>query len=103
MRGQTRQVCARVTGEDPLVTNEIGLAGFVKAMVEEDREAHARLVEAQLETVRTRINAIDKATEVFQQGLERVPTDVDKATVNLRNLHEEKFRTITLQFRERDE
>jgi hypothetical protein len=76
-------------------------------------EQTQQLVETKLEVVRTRIDAIDRATEIFQDSLVRVPTDVDKQVGNLRALHDERFNSVTtqiaagfdsvtLQFEERD-
>ena len=38
-----------------------------------------------------RLDGIDRATEVFQQNLTRVPTEVDKQVLRLRELHDERF------------
>ena len=89
------------------------------------------------ELLLTRMNAMDKAVDLFQQNLTRVPTDVDRqiatvkelfssklqcmeeaedelrkmsgkwidagsAILHLRELCEEKFASIAIQFRERD-
>jgi len=39
---------------------------------------------------------------VAHEDLVRVPTDVQKQVGNLRDLHEEKFRSVEIQFTERD-
>jgi hypothetical protein len=54
------------------------------------------------EIIETRLNAIDKATTIFQDNLTRMPTEVDKQIAHLKELHEEKFRAIQTQFSERD-
>lgn len=43
------------------------------------------------EVVETRLNAIDRATNLFQENLTRVPTDTDKQIRHLQELHDEKF------------
>lgn len=50
----------------------------------------------------SQIHGIEKSIEVAHEDLVRVPTDVQKQVGNLRELHEEKFRSIEVQFRERD-
>jgi hypothetical protein len=70
----------------------------------------ARLTPSQLyreltalrELIETRLDAIDTATEIFHDNLVRVPTDVDKQIAHLKELHDEKFKNIEMQFRERD-
>jgi hypothetical protein len=60
-----------------------------------------------------RLDGMDKAVVIFQDSLTRVPTDTDKQVSHLRELvlseltrvslvHEEKFRSIGVQFTERD-
>jgi rubrerythrin len=60
-----------------------------------------------------RLDGMDKAVIIFQDSLTRVPTDTDKQVGHLRELllselakvsqmHEEKFRSIGVQFTERD-
>ena len=77
------------------------------------RAAQLRVVDAQFEVVRERFDGIDRATQLFQDALVRLPTDVDKQVGNLRLVHEERFRSIdaslgaacqqvALQFEERD-
>lgn len=80
------------------------------------REAISNLhsiINAELRAVGTRLDAIDKATEVFNENLTRVPTDTDKQIQHLKELHGERFNSvsgelraladgITKQFAERD-
>jgi hypothetical protein len=54
------------------------------------------------EIIETRLDAIDRATEIFQQNLTRVPTDVDKQISQLKELHEVKFEHVQSQFASRD-
>jgi hypothetical protein len=53
------------------------------------------------EVVYTRFDAMDKAIELFQDNLTRVPTDVDKQVGNLKELHNEKFASVQIQLHER--
>jgi hypothetical protein len=48
------------------------------------------------------IDAIKTSIKVAHDDLVRVPTDVQKQVGNLKELHEEKFRSIEIQFAERD-
>jgi hypothetical protein len=63
--------------------------------------------------IAVRLDGIDKATEVFQANLTRVPTEVDKAVSHAKSLHSaelsglrelvmEKFQGIGTQIKERD-
>ena len=54
------------------------------------------------DTVETRLDAMDKAAQLFHENLTRVPTDTDKQISHLKELHEEKFASIQTQFDERD-
>jgi hypothetical protein len=54
------------------------------------------------EIVFTRLDAMDKAVELFDMNLTRVPTETDKAIEHLKELHEEKFTSVQTQFKERD-
>lgn len=49
-----------------------------------------------------RLDDIDRATEVLNAIVTRVPTDVQKEVAHLRELSYEKFNSIEQQFRERD-
>jgi hypothetical protein len=54
------------------------------------------------DTVETRLDAMDKAAQLFHENLTRVPTDTDKQISHLKELHEERFASIQTQFDERD-
>jgi hypothetical protein len=54
------------------------------------------------ELVFARLDGMDKAVDTFNEGITRVPTDTDKQIQHLRELHDEKFRSIATQFSERD-
>jgi hypothetical protein len=72
-----------------------------------------REIGALRELVFTRLDAMDKAVELFKADLVRVPTDTDKQVSQLRDLHQEKldsirtlmdekFHSVATQFAERD-
>lgn len=61
-----------------------------------------REIGALKELLGAQIEAVEKAIKVAHDDLVRVPTDVQKQVGNLRELHEEKFRSIQVQFAERD-
>jgi hypothetical protein len=46
---------------------------------------------SEIKVLEAKITAIDKATGVFQENLTRVPTEVQKAVQNLRDLHETRL------------
>jgi hypothetical protein len=54
------------------------------------------------EFVMTRFDAMDKAMTLFNDNITRVPTDTDKQIQHLKELHDEKFGSIQVQFAERD-
>lgn len=65
-------------------------------------QAILREVTALRDIVFTRFEAMDKAMALFSDNLTRVPTDTDKQVGNLKELHQEKFDSIQVQFSERD-
>lgn len=54
------------------------------------------------ELVETRLDAMDKATELLNANMTRIPTETDKQVGHLKELHDEKFESIDKQFLERD-
>lgn len=63
------------------------------------RSAEIRSLEALLNV---RLSAMDKATELAHSLAISIPSDTDKQIRFLQSLHEEKFRSIEIQFKERD-
>jgi len=61
-----------------------------------------REMESLKDLVFTRLDAMDKAMELFNANITRVPTDTDKQISHLKELHAEKFGGVEKQFRERD-
>jgi hypothetical protein len=59
-------------------------------------------VDGQIGVLRERLSGIDKATELLNETVNRVPTDVQVAIGNLQALTDEKFESIQKQFVERD-
>jgi len=51
----------------------------------------------------SRINAMEKAQELFEANLRRVPTEVDREVARLKELVMEKFHAIDGRFMDRDE
>ena len=49
-----------------------------------------------------RLDAMDRATALLNSQVTAVPSDVDKQVGNLKELHSERFKSIELQFIERD-
>ena len=54
------------------------------------------------DVLETRLNGYDKAIELIQTSADKVPSKVDVAVKQLQDLHQEKFQSIEVQFRERD-
>lgn len=61
-----------------------------------------REIAALKELAFNRMAAIEKAVDVAHADLVRVPTDVQQQVAHLRELHDEKFESIRIQFAERD-
>jgi hypothetical protein len=61
-----------------------------------------RELESFMQILETRLNAMDKATELLNTNMTRVPTETDKAISHLKELHNEKFDSVQKQFAERD-
>lgn len=60
------------------------------------------LIDAKLIAIDTRLSSMDKAQELFQSNLTRIPTETDRAVSRLKELVDQKFDGIAVQFRERD-
>lgn len=60
------------------------------------------VTKGELDVLRERLRGIDTATELLGESMNRVPSEVDKQISHLRELDEEKFRSIAVQFLERD-
>jgi hypothetical protein len=54
------------------------------------------------EVIETRLAGMDKAIELIQSAADKVPSKMDVAIQQLRELQDEKFTSIAIQFRERD-
>ena len=54
------------------------------------------------EKINVRLEGMDKAMTIFSNNITRVPTDTDKQIGHLKELHDEKFNSIQIQFQERD-
>ena len=61
-----------------------------------------REIELLRELLFVRLDGVERAQEKFENNLTRVPTDVDRAVGQLRELHQEKFDGIAHRFEERD-
>ena len=70
----------------------------IKDLVAAERD-HADLTVAQ---VAERLSAMDRATELLNETVNRVPTDVQKSNENLGRVVDERFNSVDKQFAERD-
>jgi hypothetical protein len=59
-------------------------------------------VDGQIEVLEERLRAIDVATRLLNETVNRVPTDVQREVSHLTSLMDERLRSIGLQFAERD-
>jgi hypothetical protein len=53
-------------------------------LIRREMASHQQIIE-------TRLNGMDKATELLNANVTRVPTETDKAISHLKELHDEKF------------
>lgn len=53
-------------------------------------------------TIETRLNAMDKAIELLHESNSQLPKQLTREVIQLRQLHDEKFKSIATQFAERD-
>lgn len=83
---------------DPTVLTTQALSAAIAAL-EDKLSARLNGLEANLET---RLKGMDRAQELFQAGLNRIPTEVELRVSNLEQVHAEKFRSVDKQFDERD-
>ncbi len=61
------------------------------------KEQFEKQLEGAIASIKVRLDAIDKATKVFEDNLYRVPTEVDKAISHLQSLHGERFLSVQHQ------
>jgi cation transport regulator ChaB len=66
------------------------------------REIGETLIYGINQNITTRIDGMDKAIELLQTSTDRTPNMVSASIERLQELHEEKFESITTQFKERD-
>jgi hypothetical protein len=61
-----------------------------------------RATAALKELIFTRLDAMDKALVLLQSRADKVPSDIDIAVGAIRAVYDEKFKSVALQFSERD-
>ena len=59
-------------------------------------------IEGLREIIETRLDGMDKAIRLLQDAADKFPARIDEKITSLREIHEEKFRSIQSQFTERD-
>jgi cation transport regulator ChaB len=59
-------------------------------------------VDGKISVLEERLNAIDRATELLNETVNRVPTETQSAVANLQAVITERFNSIDKQFAERD-
>lgn len=65
-------------------------------------EGERDYVRGEIRVIEQRLNAMDVATRLLNETVNRVPTDVQVSVGSLKDLHSEKFTSVALQFAERD-
>jgi cation transport regulator ChaB len=59
-------------------------------------------VDGQIGILKQRLDAMDEATRVLHETVTRIPTDVQREVGHIRELVDEKFLSVKVQFAERD-
>jgi hypothetical protein len=77
----------QLTSQDP---SALTIATMIRE-VEHLKDLHEGRIHAVEEMLKTRVDAIDKATTLFETNLTRVPTEVDRQITHLRELLESKL------------
>lgn len=74
----------------------------LQELQEEKTRAAATSVELIRDVLQTRLDGMDKAIRLLQDTADRLPIRIDEKIASLSDVHEEKFRSIAVQFVERD-
>jgi len=64
--------------------------------------ASREIIEANIGKIETRLTAMDTATELNKRATDQIPRLIDDKVCQLRKLCDEKFDSISIQFKERD-
>ena len=87
------------------MTDELPGHGDIKPVPDPTTLTTAQLIR-ELASLRklifTRIDAMDKATALLAEDVSRTPTTIQSSVSTLRDVYDERFRSIALQFAERD-
>jgi hypothetical protein len=75
---------------------------LTEARIERASQAHRDYVDGQIGILAERLDAIDKATSLLAETVNRVPTEVVKEITSHAKVVDERFESIKTQFRERD-
>lgn len=70
--------------------------------VERAVKAERDYVDGQIGILQERLDAIDKATKLLNETVNRVPTALQEGLGNLERIMDERFKSVALQFTERD-
>jgi cation transport regulator ChaB len=65
-------------------------------------QAERDYVDGRIAVLEERLRAIDVATRLLNETVNRVPTDVTKEVTHLRELMDERLTSVSIQFKERD-
>lgn len=95
----TALVTARMDGFDRAHQD---LISSISTQVEHLKELHQSKIDGERDQLRSRLDGMDKATELLQSLAVELGKRTEEKIDALRNIHEEKFASIQVQFRERD-
>jgi hypothetical protein len=79
---------------DPTELTDRAIARVEKSLTE--------YINSQLEVRDQRLRGIDEATKLRLDAVEEIPVQIDEKVGRLRDVHDERFRSIATQFLERD-
>ncbi len=83
---------------DPTLLTTIQLNREITAV----REILEATLRGNLAVVQSRMEGMDKALQLLQVISDRIPVQIDEKIFRLKELHQEKFESIQVQFSERD-
>jgi uncharacterized phage infection (PIP) family protein YhgE len=96
------QPAARVTSNIPVPDPTVLTTQQLQREIATSREIVETKIVAVKDSLEMRLGGMDKARELVHERVDKFPSMVEDQTHRLQALHEEKFRSIAIQFLERD-
>lgn len=74
----------------------------IQVLSKEQIKAQHNYIDGQVGVLRERLDAMDTATTLLSETVNRVPTEVTKEVAHLNSVLDERFNSVAIQFKERD-